>query len=104
MARTTPSYNALLRELADLPPTKVEVLSTALDLPRKVFEQSQTNHPRDARRWKSDVVDWWVRNYEEVSWEALAAALESEEVDERKIARQIRSRYGLGNPKGIYWN
>ena len=101
MARSTPSCNALLRELTDFPPNKVEVLSTALDVPRRVFQQSQINHPREARRWKADVVDWWVRN-KEVSWEALAAALESEEVDERNIARQIRSRYGgLGNPKGI---
>ena len=96
MAQSPPSCNALLRELAELSPTKVEVLSTALDVPKRVFEQSQINHPRDARRWKSEVVDWWVRN-KDVSWEALAAALESPEVDERNLARQIRRRYSKGN-------
>lgn len=55
-------------------------LSITLDVPKRVFEQPQTNHPRSAYGWNSDIVDWWVCNYRDVSWEDLAAALESPEV------------------------
>ena len=37
----------------------------------------ESNHPHDADRCKIDVLDWWLRNEQDATWEKLAQALEA---------------------------
>ena len=97
---TTLKRGDLLAALAELPPSKVERFAIALGVPKRVIEESQANHPREVHRMKSDALSWWVAN-EEASWEGVATALEATGVDERNLAKHIRSIHGLhyGNYK-----
>ena len=94
MTAETPKHDDLLAALADLPPRKVEKFAIALGIPKNVVEESQINNPKDIYRVKSDALDWWIRN-ENASWEAIAKALETKGIDERNLARRIRSSHGL---------
>ena len=94
MTAETPKHGDLVVALADLPPRKVEKFTVALGVPKNVVEESQINNPKDIYRVKSDALDWWIRN-ENASWEAVAKALEAKGVDERNLARRIRSSHGL---------
>ena len=94
MVAITPKHGDLLVALADLPPGKVEKFTIALGVPKNVVEESQINNPKDIYRVKSDALDWWIRN-ENASWEAVAKALETKGVDERNLAKRIRSNRGL---------
>ena len=94
MTAETPKHGDLLAALADLPPRKVEKFAIALGVPKNVVEESQINNPKDIYRVKSDALDWWIRN-KNVSWEAVARALEAKGVDERNLAKGIRSSRGL---------
>ena len=94
MTAETPKHGDLVAALADLPPRKVEKFAIALGVPKNVLEESQINHPKDIYRVKSDALDWWIRN-ENASWEAVTKALEAKGVDERNLARRIRSSHGL---------
>ena len=92
-ALSTPSHGDLLTALAELPPKKVERFAISLGVPKRVIDESQTNYPHDVYRVKSDALSWWVANIEGASWEGVATTLEAKEVDERNLARQIRSRF-----------
>ena len=81
----------LLSALAELAPSKIERFATTLGVPKRVIEETEANHPRDVYRVLSDAMSWWIANEEEISWEAVAAALEVTGVDERNLARQIRA-------------
>ena len=94
MTAETPKHGDLVGVLADLPPRKVEKFAIALGVPKNVVEESQINHPKDIYRVKSDALDWWIRN-ENASWEAVTKALEAKGVDERNLAKRIRSSHGL---------
>ena len=94
MTFETPKHGDLLVALADLPPRKVEKFAIALGVPKNVVEESQINNPKDVYHVKSDALDWWIRN-ENASWEAIAKALEAKGVDERNLAKRIRSSHGL---------
>lgn len=39
----------------------------------EIFEK---NYPRDAKRQKIEVIKYWLRNYTDCTWEALANAVE----------------------------
>ena len=82
--------------LEELPPSKVERFAMALGVPKRVIQESQTNHPRDVYRVKSDALSWWVAN-KEASWDGVATALEATGVDEQNLAKHIRSIHGVHN-------
>jgi hypothetical protein len=83
----------LLAALVDLPAKKVERFSIALGVPKRIVDEARENHPRDVGRVKSDTMDWWLAN-KAASWDAVARALETPGVDERNLAKKIRSKYG----------
>ena len=99
MSHSKPTLRSLQRLLANLSPNTVEKLSDSLDVPRRVFEESQANHPRNAYRWKTDALQWWIDN-KEATWEEIATALESPEVGEGNLAGKVRSEHGLRTPSG----
>ena len=41
------------------------------------LKEIESNYPQDAQRRKSEVLNWWLRNAPEASWEKLAQALEA---------------------------
>ena len=92
-----PNYETLIAALAELSPSKVEKLVTALGVPKRIIEESRINHPQDIYRVKSDALSWWIANVK-TSWEAVATALEATGVDERNLAEQIRSSHGISDP------
>ena len=94
MTAKTPKHGDLVAAVADLSPRKVEKFAIALGVPKNVVEESQINNPKDIDRVKLDALDWWIRN-ENASWEAIAKALEARGVDERNLAKRIRSSHGL---------
>ena len=96
MSAATPKlkHDALVTALAELPPGKIERFAIALGVPKRVIETSRINNPHDIDRVKSDTLSWWVAN-EEASWEAVANALEATGVDERNMAKQVRSSHGI---------
>ena len=97
----TPKIGNLLAALADLPPTKVENFAVALGVPKRVVEESRVNHPSDICRVKSDSLSWWIANAEDLTWKAVAKALESPGVEERNLAKKIRTKQGID--KGIIY-
>ena len=88
-------YREFLAALAELPPTKVERFAIALGVPNRVIEESGLNHPGSIYRVKSDALKWWIRNADDRTWEAIAKALESTEVEERNLAKKIRTKQGI---------
>ena len=87
-------HGDLLAALVELPPMKVENFSVTLGVPKRIIDEARENHRGNVYRVKSDSVSWWLANAEIISWDAVARALESPGVDERNLARKIRSKYG----------
>ena len=86
-------HGDLLTALIELPAKKVERFSLALGVPKRIIDEARENHPHDVDRIKSDAMSWWLAN-KTASWDAVAKALETPGVDERNLARKIRSQYG----------
>ena len=84
----------LLVALVELPANKVENFSLALGVPKRIINEARENYPHEVGRVKSDAMSWWLANADEISWDAVAKALETPGVDERNLAKKIRSKYG----------
>ena len=91
---STLKHGDLLTALAELPATKVESFSIALGVPKRIVVEARENQRGNVYGIKSDVMSWWLANAEIISWDAVARALETPGVDERNLARRIRSKYG----------
>ena len=91
---STPKYDDLLAELTELPAYKVGDFAAALRFP-----QSQSYSPEEARKGLEDALKWWVEERHKDSWEAIAAALETEGVDEQCLAKQIRTKHVIHQRK-----
>ena len=52
-------------------------LGVQLEIDSATLSTIESNHPRDALRCMTEVLDWWLRNAPERSWEKLAEALEA---------------------------
>lgn len=100
MSTKATKHSDLLAVLADLPPSKVEEFVISLGVPKTIVEESQRNHPHDIYRVKSDALSWWLANDAEVSWDAVAKALEAKGVHEQSLAKRIRSSHGLISTTG----
>jgi hypothetical protein len=97
---STLKHGDLLAALVELPAKKVESFSLTLGVPKRIIDEARENHPLDVARIKSDAIDWWLAN-ETTSWDAVAKALESPGVDQRNLAKEIRSKYGGMEFEGI---
>ena len=85
-------HGDLLAALVELPAKKVERFSLTLGVPKRIIDEARENHPHDVGRIKSEAISWWLAN-ETTSWDAIATALETPGVDERNLAKKIRSQY-----------
>ena len=59
------------------------------------LREIEKDHPQDSQRCKSEVLNWWLQNAQEVSWEKLAQALEAMG-GHAAVARKLRNKV----PKG----
>ena len=41
------------------------------------LKEIERDYPHDTQRHKSEVLNWWLQNAQEASWEKLAQALEA---------------------------
>ena len=96
---TAPKIGDLLAALAYLPPKKVERFAITLRVPKRIVEESRVNHPSDISQIKSDALSWWIANADDLTWEAIAKALESPGVEERNLAKKIRAENGIDDGK-----
>ena len=90
---STLMHGDLLAALVELPAKKVEHFSITLGVPKRIIDEARENYPHNVGCIKSEALSWWLAN-ETSSWDAVARALESPGVDERNLARKIRSKYG----------
>ena len=67
-------------------------LQLGLGLPE--LKQLQMDYPGDAQRCKTEVLDWWLRNSRECSWETLAEALKTMEYE--VLAENLRRKFRRG--------
>ena len=57
--------------------TEWHQLGVKLEVPPSTLYIIESNHPHDAKRCKTEVLNWWLENALEISWEKLARAVEA---------------------------
>ena len=57
--------------------TEWHQLGVQLELGLDTLTTIESNHPHDAKRCKSEVLGWWLRNAPDTSWAKLVQALEA---------------------------
>ena len=62
-------------ELIDV--TDWHQLGVKLEVPPSILHIIESNHPHDAKRCKTEVLNWWLENALEISCEKLAQAVEA---------------------------
>ena len=88
---TAPQLSDLLPVLADLPADKIVQFAIALGVPETAIKTAEKNHPNDVERVKMECLKCWINNSDEVSWEAITRALETNGVDQKNLAKKIQS-------------
>ena len=83
----TLDFHSLAVALAELPDDKTEMFAVALKVPTRITTNCEGSRLLAALRY-------WIDNSEDVSWEAIAKALEVPRVDQRNLARKIRKLNG----------
>ena len=63
-------------------------LGLQLGVPNYQLNNMEKNFPRDNVRCKSEMLSYWFRNAEELSWDVIADALEK--IGHRNLANEIR--------------
>lgn len=63
-----------------------------LGIPEHQLKEFESNYP-EARRCFSELISYWLKNSERVSWDSLTTALESPSVNEKKLASELREKY-----------
>ena len=76
--------------LRDVPPAKWYQLGVQLGVTPDTLSTIECNHPRDVQRCKSEVLLWWLKNAEVISWDNLAQALEGIEYGD--LADKLRKK------------
>ena len=64
-------------ELNEMAAAKWYQLGMQLEIPPVTLSTIESDHPRDAQRCMTEVVNRWLRNAPECSWAKLAQAVEA---------------------------
>ena len=64
-------------------------LGVQLGLKPYKLEEFQAKHPRDVQNCKTEVLNWWLDNEENTSWEKLAKAVEK---NHSVLAKKLREK------------
>ena len=87
-APAKPSLNDLTTELASV--GKWYDLGLKLGITSSQLKEIEEDY-HDQKRRKSEMLDRWLRNGENCSWEAIAKALS--QIEEQEVANEIRKKY-----------
>ena len=63
-----------------------------LGIPEHQLNEFESNYS-EARRRFSEVISYWLKNSKAVSWDSLITTLESQAVNEKKLASELREKY-----------
>ena len=74
--------------------SKYYYIGVQLGIPEHQLNEFESNYP-EARRRFSELISYWPKNSESVSWDSLTMALESPFVDEKRLASELREKYLL---------
>ena len=89
-------------ELRDVTAADWFRLGVQLGIKTAKLREIETDHPRDVQRCKLEVLDWWLRNMPQVSWEKLANALHKIGGYDA-LAQRLKKKMPL-NGKNIWYN
>ena len=73
--------------LKGLPPLKNFDLGLELGIEKSDIEKFERSYPNNPRRVLTEIIDQWLRNDSNHSWDALRAALEV--IDEKNLAHNM---------------
>ena len=74
MLDSIPTIDKILSETREV--TKWHSLGIQLEITPEDLNQIESNHSGDTERCKAEVVDFWLRNTQERTWDRLAQAVD----------------------------
>ena len=77
VASTPLTLKEILNELREVTAAKWYQLGVQLEISPATLSTIECNHPRDAQRCMTEVINRWLRNTPECSWAKLAEAVEA---------------------------
>ena len=82
-----------LRELSELPMVDCwQRLGIQLGMRKDELDVIEQNHPRDAKRWRLEMFETWLRSDTSATYEKLIKALVV--VGESSLAKELCRKYG----------
>ena len=85
----------ILNELSEMTAAKWHQLGVQLDIPPATLSTIESDHPLDAQRCMTEVLNMWLRNAPECSWAKLAQAVEAMG-DYALLAKKLRQKTSEG--------
>ena len=77
-AASTPlTLKEIQNNLSEVAAAKWYQLGLQLEIPTATLSTLESDHPRDSQRCMTEILNWWVENAQECSWEKLIEALEA---------------------------
>ena len=63
--------------MSEVAAAKWYLLGVQLDIPLATLSTIESDYPRDAERSMTEILNWWLQNAPERSWEKLTEAVEA---------------------------
>ena len=76
-ARTPLRLKEIQNELNEIAAAEWYQLGIQLEIPVATLRTIEHDHPRDAQRCMTEILNWWLQNTPECSWEKLTEAVEA---------------------------
>ena len=64
-------------ELSEVAAAKWYQLGVQLEIPLATLSTIESDYPHDAQRCMTEILNWWLHNAPECSWEKLTEAVEA---------------------------
>ena len=77
LAASTLTLKEIQNELNELTAAKWYQLGIQLGIPPATLSIIESDHPHDAQRCMTEVINWWLQNAPEHSWTKLAEAVKA---------------------------
>ena len=90
----------VLEELGSVAEKWFEI-GTQLNVPQSQLRQFEQHHSNKApTRLLNEVIYYWIKNGENVSWECIITALKSDYIQERGLAEKLTKKFIQSNGDG----
>ena len=77
LAASTLTLNEIQKIMNEMSAAKWYQLGVQLGIPPATLSTIESDHPRDAQRCMTEVINWWLQNAPERSWTKLAEAVKA---------------------------